>query len=152
MASALPWNRSISALVGLMLNTNYLSEDLGENPRRAAILTEFVDYIFGRNGLNWENSQTFLSTDELGHVWGNWRTKRGISGKSQEKQQKKEVGGVDKKKLLAEVCRLFNSKACKHQADKECKSAWGKTLKHVCNKFVGGGKVCLKDHSRMDHQ
>ena len=27
MASALPWNRSISALVGLMLNTNYLSED-----------------------------------------------------------------------------------------------------------------------------
>ena len=152
MASALPWNRSISALVGLMLNTNYLSEDLGGNPKRAAILTEFADYVFGRNGLNWENSQTFLTTDELGHVWGNWRTKRGISGKSQEKQQKKEVTGVDKKKLLAEVCRLFNSKACKFQADKECKSAWGKTLKHVCNKFVGGGKVCLKEHSRMDHQ
>ena len=41
MASALPWNRSISALVGLMLNTNYLAEDLGGNPKRAAILTEF---------------------------------------------------------------------------------------------------------------
>ena len=29
IASALPWNRSVSALVGLMLNTNYLAEDLG---------------------------------------------------------------------------------------------------------------------------
>ena len=32
-ASALPWNRSICALVGLMVNTNYLSEDLGGNPK-----------------------------------------------------------------------------------------------------------------------
>ena len=52
MTSALPWNRSISALVGLMMNTNYLSEDLGGNPKRAAILTEFTDYVFSRNGLN----------------------------------------------------------------------------------------------------
>ena len=29
MASALPWNRSISALVGLMMNTNYMVEELG---------------------------------------------------------------------------------------------------------------------------
>ena len=71
MASALPWNRSVSAIVGLMQNTNYLQEDLGGNPRRAAVLTEFVDYMFGRKGLNWENSQPFLSTDELTHVWGN---------------------------------------------------------------------------------
>ena len=45
MSSALPWNRSIGALVGLMLNTNYLVEDLGSNPRRAAILTEFSDWL-----------------------------------------------------------------------------------------------------------
>ena len=40
MASALPWNRSVSAIVGLMVNTNYLSEDLFSNPKRAAV---FVD-------------------------------------------------------------------------------------------------------------
>ena len=45
MASALPWNRSISAIVGLMVNSNYLQEDIGGNPKRAAILTEFTDYI-----------------------------------------------------------------------------------------------------------
>ena len=76
-----------------------------------------------------------------------------MHAKNQEKQQKREPGGVDKKKkLLAEVCSLFNMKTCKHQADKDCKTAWGKTLKHVCNKFVAGGKVCLKDHPRADHQ
>ena len=52
MSSALPWNRSIGAIVGLMINTNYLQEDIGGNPKRAAILVEFTDYVFGRNALN----------------------------------------------------------------------------------------------------
>ena len=49
MHSALPWNRSISALQGFMVNSNYCQADLGQNTRRAAILTEFSDYVFGRN-------------------------------------------------------------------------------------------------------
>ena len=65
MTTALPWNRSIGAIVGLMVNTNYLQEDIGGNPKRAAILAEFTDYILGRNALNWENCQSFLTTDEL---------------------------------------------------------------------------------------
>ena len=72
MTSALPWNRSISAVVGFMLNMNYLTEELSGNTKRAAVLTEFVDYVMGRNGLNWENNQPFLTTDELAHVWANW--------------------------------------------------------------------------------
>ncbi len=35
--SALPWNRSISALVGFMNNTNFLQADLGSNIKRAAV-------------------------------------------------------------------------------------------------------------------
>ena len=35
MASTLPWNRSISALVRLMMNTNYMVEELGGNSKRA---------------------------------------------------------------------------------------------------------------------
>ena len=150
MASALPWNRSISALVGLMLNTNYLAEDLGSNPKRAAILAEFSDYVFSRNGLSWENCQPFLTTDELAHVWAHWKSKRGLTARMTEK--KKDTTGGDKKKLLADVCRMYNLKSCRQQADKECKTAWGKTLKHVCNKFVAGGRVCLKDHPREDHK
>ena len=43
MTSALPWNRSVGAIVGLMVNSGYMQEDLGGNIKRAAILTEFVD-------------------------------------------------------------------------------------------------------------
>ena len=155
LASAMPWNRSISALVGLMVNTNYLAEDLGGNAKRASILTEFSDYIFGRNGLNWENGQAFLTTDELAHVWGNWKTKRGITAKSSTEKEKpkreRESSSYDRKKTLSELCRLFNTKTCRGQSDKECKTPWGKTLKHQCNKYLPGGKICLKDHPRLDH-
>ena len=149
MTSALPWNRSIGAIMGLMVNSSYMQEDLGGNPRRAAVLTEFTDYVLGRNALNWENCQPFLSTDELSHVWCNWKAKRGIMVKPQEK--KKEKGGQEGKKVGSDVCKLWNLKVCKAQADKECKTPWGRTLKHACNKFLVGGKICLKDHARIDH-
>ena len=125
LASALPWNRSVSAITGLMVNTNYLQDDLAGNGKRAAILTEFVDYTFSRNALNWENGQPFLSTDELTHVWANWKCKRGITGKQPEKHKKdrdhREPDG--KKKLLLDICKYYNTKACMHQADKECRDA-----------------------------
>jgi hypothetical protein len=70
MAVALPWNRSISAIAGFMLNSNYCSADLLKNMNRAAILTEFVDYSFQRNALNWVNRQPFLSTDNQGCLEG----------------------------------------------------------------------------------
>ena len=150
LASALPWNRSISAIVGLMVNTGYLQEDLGGNSKRAAILTEFVDYVFNRNALNWENHQSFLSTDELSHVWANWKGKRGIStvGIKNSEKQKKEG---DKKKSGADICKFWNAKSCKQQKEKECKTPFGRVLRHVCNKYLAGGKVCQKDHCRVDH-
>ena len=150
LASALPWNRSVSAIVGLMINTNYLRDDLSGNARRAAILTEFVDYIFSRNALNWENGQPFLTTDELTHVWANWKCKRGISGKPADRS-KKDRDPDSKKKAQTDICKFFNTKSCKNQGEKECKTLLGRTLRHVCNKYLAGGKVCQKDHSRAEH-
>ena len=149
MASALPWNRSVSAVTGLMVNTNYMQEELAGNPRRAAILTEFVDYVFSRNALNWENGQHFLSTDELTHVWANWKCKRSISSKPAEKNKKEKE--PEKKKALSDICRYYNTKSCRHQNNKECKTPMGKSLCHVCHKYLAGGKICQKDHSRADH-
>ena len=55
LASALPWNRSISAIVGLMVNTGYLQEDLGGNSKRAAILTELkLTYRVSMLPMLWE--------------------------------------------------------------------------------------------------
>ena len=145
MAAALPWNRSISALVGFMMNTNFLQTDLGGNAKRAQILTEFTDHVFGRNALNYENGHPFLTSDDLAHVWSNWRSKRSalFINKYNEKP------GVKKKN---DICKRFNTGTCPKQQDKECKTTWGTTLRHVCNKFMGNHRMCEKDHSRADHK
>jgi len=143
--SAMPWNRSISAIVGFMVNTNYLEEALGKNPRRAAILSEFTDYIFGRNALNWENGVSFLTAEEIHHVWNQWRGKRAaLFAKGFDRQ------GQGKKQ--PPICRRFQVGLCPDQSKKDCKSKFGTTLLHICNKFTGAGKVCGKDHPRKDHK
>ena len=135
-----------------MTNTRYLQDDLGGNNKRAAILTEFVDYVFNRNALNWENHQAFLSTDELSHVWANWKSKRGVSsGSSKASDKPKKDKESDKKTIQGDICKYWNTKVCKQQKDKECKTPVGKVLRHVCNKYLTGGKVCQKDHCRVDH-
>ena len=146
MHSAMPWNRSICAIVGFMTNTAYLQEDLRGNPRRAAILSEFTDYVFGRNALNWENGHGFLSSDELAHVWLQWRGKRAalFTGKYNKRPASKEK--------KSNICRKYNMGNFPKQSEKFCKSFYGTVLRHVCNKFVGGDKHCEKDHPRTDHK
>ena len=148
MASALPWNRSVSAIVGFMSNSNFLQADLSNNPKRAAILAEFTDYILGRNGLNWENGHSFISTDEMAHIWSNWKGKRAALFTTKEKTDKKPA---KQDKLRTDICKKFNFKNCPKQADKECVSFFGAKLRHVCNKFAPGGGICGKDHARLDH-
>ena len=109
------------------MNSHCLQEDIGGNPKRAAVLTEFTDYVLGCNALNREKSQPFLTTDDLTHVWANQKTKRGVHVKPTEKKKDKQ-SKFDSKKAAADVCRLQNAKACSSQADKECKTAWGRCL------------------------
>ncbi len=146
MHSALPWNRSICAIVGFMTNTGYLHEDLKGNSRRAAILSEFTDYSFGRNALNWENGRPFLTTDDLAHVWSQWRGKRASLFFT------KPVERGTKKAERDTICRRYNTGTCPRQKEKDCKSFFGVTLRHVCNKFMGSGKQCESNHPRTDHK
>ena len=152
MSSALPWNRSVSAIVGFMCNTNYLHSDLSANPKRAAILVEFTDYILGRNALNWDNGQVFITTDDMAHIWGNWKGKRSaLFVVSREKTEQKKGGGKTNTHQKNDICRKYNVKVCVKQADKDCATFLGTKLRHVCNKFMPGGAFCGKDHPRVDH-
>ena len=146
LASALPWNRSISAIVGFMMNTNYLQSDLGGLKNRAQVLTEFTDHVFGRNALNYENGHAFLTTDDLAHVWNNWKSKRAalFLGKYNERP-----GGTKKQ---ANLCKRWNMGTCPKQNENECKTTWGSILKNACNKFVAPNRMCEKDHTRTDHK
>ena len=44
-------------------------------------------------------------------------------------EKKKEKGSQEGKKTASDVCKLYNLKVCKSQADKECKATWGRTLR-----------------------
>lgn len=148
-AVALPWNRSIAAVVGFMLNSNYLSADLQGNPKRAAITTEFIDYIFGRNALNWQNIHPFITSDEMAHIWANWKGRRAslFSGRFNQTNKKQHP------KEKSNICRRFNYGDCPNQKEAECKTQYGFRLKHVCS-FVdkATGKVCEEKHSKKDHK
>jgi len=144
--SVRPWDRSIGAIVGFMVNTNFLQEDLRGNLRRAAILSEFTDHVLARNALNYANDQGFLTTEELAHTWSQWRGKRSALF-----MMKKEDKKGDKFKK-SDICRRFNNGDCPKQTEKECKSYFGTTLRHVCNKFTGPGRTCQKDHARINHK
>lgn len=151
MASVMPWNRSISAIVGYMCNTNYLQSDLSNNPKRACILAEFTDYVLGRNALNWDNGQSFITTDEMAHIWGNWKGKRLALFTTKEKVDTKKGGGKFGDRKKDDICRKYNAKVCAKQTEKECATFLGSKLRHVCNKFMPGGAFCGKDHPRADH-
>jgi hypothetical protein len=146
-AVALPWNRSIAAIQGFMMNTNYCSADLQGNTKRAAILTEFVDFAFSRNALNWENRQPFLACDDLTHAWASWKGKRAayFSGSGSKKEQSQN------KKERDDICRRYNRGDCPFKPE-ECKTSMGRKLRHVCNWVFPGGRKCGKDHAKPDHK
>jgi hypothetical protein len=151
MAVALPWNRSVGAILGFMMNTNYCAADLQNNPKRAAILAEFVDFCLGRNSLNWENKMPYLSADELTHVWASWRGKRAAffmaAGAGTDKSKK------DKLKKRDDICRRYNRGDCPYKAE-DCKTYYGLKLRHVCSYVLpgGGGRKCELDHPKPDHK
>jgi hypothetical protein len=153
MAWALPWNKSISAIVGFMNVTGFGSADLGGNPKRAAILTDFVDHILSRNRLNWENRRPFLSTDEISHVWATYKGSRhalfaASSGQKKDKNESKSKKNKDKDY----ICRKFNSPAGCPQKAEDCKTFYGIKLKHVCDALTAAGKKCEQNHTRMEHK
>jgi len=151
MAAALPWNRSISAIMGFMTNSNYLQADLGNNSKRTVVLVEFTAYILSRNALNWQNSQAFVSTDEMSHIWLNWKGKRASLFTSTQEKKRDNNRDKSKKEKGADICKRYNSGTCVKQTDKECTTFFGTKLRHVCNKYTTGGGLCEKSHPRKDH-
>ncbi len=74
----MPWNHSFAALEGFLVNSNFLSRDLGNHSAYAVgVLGRFCDYVFALNAARWRASQQFLDITELGPTWSNWLASRG---------------------------------------------------------------------------
>ena len=137
----------MGAICGFLNNTNFCAADLGQNGKRAVILTEFVDYALSRNALNWENGQAFLTADDLSHTWSTWKTKRVASLSSQggSKEKKKEQKPRD------DICRKYKAQAGCPPAEADCKTFYGNKLRHVCSFVLPSGKKCEKAHPKPEH-
>lgn len=69
LAYAQPWNKSVSALEGFLLQNNYCGTDLEGLEHQANILVGFVDYVLRENSNRWRGQEAFLSVNELKGAW-----------------------------------------------------------------------------------
>jgi len=152
MAMVLWWNKTISAIQGFLNISNYCKRDLDGRSNRAAILTSFVNYVLGRNALNWQNKQPFLATNDLLHVWATWFGQQPASAlASSSSGSKKEQPRKDRDREKNDLCRRYNNGNCPTKG-KECKTFYGVRLRHLCNARLSSGQLCEKDHPRIDHK
>ena len=68
-AFAVPWNHSFNAIEGFLHATNFCAAELSSRPNRAALLTSFVNHVFGINAKKWSSGVVFLGADELRACW-----------------------------------------------------------------------------------
>jgi hypothetical protein len=166
MHFALPWNMTIAAIQGFMRISSHCSKDLGGGGDRAKILSLFVDHVLERNAANWVDGKDFLGTGELTQTWATWNGQRGQSKGAQptrnaESYRKSEAQMSYQKKEKAKkvksgnnLCRKFNqTTGCPSGGPgAECKTPFGKPLKHGCNANNGKGGRCEGGHPRHQHK
>ncbi len=145
-----PWNKSIEAIEGFMRSSNYCAGELAGRHNRAALLTGFVNYVFGRNAAAWKNRGMFLSADDLVGVWKAWFSKQPCSVVEPERKERKDFKSFQRQKN--NLCRRFNSRTGCGKREDDCKTAFGLKLRHLCNFRLQNGRVCEKNHARHEHK
>jgi hypothetical protein len=154
MSFVMPWNQSVAALEGFLLQSNYCAADLANVDRKAHILTKFVDYVLQQNGDRWRDAEPFLAAGELKTTWSAFFGAQPVAQLGQKKGQKQQGGQkkVDPRIALG-ICFNWNLGNCGKPAG-SCMTAKGRPLKHVCDFIADPSKpndVCGKDHMRKDY-
>ena len=158
-----PWNKSISAIEGFLIQSNFCSSDLAGVDKAASTLTQFVDYIFGENADRWRAQEPFLNTGDLRSSWASFFGAKPVStlqkskqaGQNQGQSSKPKVPGATSKPAFFkfpgyfdDICRMFNMGKCAKPAG-SCSTTTGVPLRHICNYRQDLTKpvmVCGKDH------
>jgi len=92
------WNKSVSALEGFLIQTNWCNKELAGLENQASILVQFVDYVLRENSNRWRSQEPFIPIGELKGVWESFFGSRpqSLLVRSHQKQQThnmKPVGG-----------------------------------------------------------
>jgi hypothetical protein len=76
---AVPWNMSYLALENFLLPSNFCSADFGPAENQALCLTQFVDYVLGKNSNRWRDSEPFHTTGDLKATWDTFFANSGMT-------------------------------------------------------------------------
>jgi len=139
-----PWNLSISAIEGFLVQSNFCNSDLEGLDKRASILTSFVDYVLKENSNRWRGRESFITTPQLKGVWESFfgaRPQSLLKGakKGSAPSPKSVLPGQVRKfdpKLAhlykEDICVNFNLGRC-IKAPGTCATRTGRLLRHICN-------------------
>jgi hypothetical protein len=150
MAFVMPWNMSVAALEGFLINTRFCKDELGGLEKQASILTSFTDYVLSENANRWRNIEPFITHGELRAVWNSFFSARPQSVLAKRSQAAKAWKSRPFKKQFLDVCFAWNRGQCSKAAG-SCFSKMGTPLRHVCDfkeDLAEPMKVCGEAHQR----
>ena len=173
-AFAVPWNHSFNVLEGFLHATNFCAAELASRPNRAALLTSFVNHVFGINAKKWSSGVAFLGADELRACWLAFFRTRSASALASDpgstprpnshpnnnhnnhnnaNNNNRNGNPGNSGQLQTEIfCRRFNFGVCPNQRDFRC-TLPGTSIRalHLCNRSGQNGAICRRQHSAKDH-
>ena len=165
-----PWNKSVAALEGFLIQNNYCSADLASLEKQATILSQFVDYVLRENSNRWRGQDAFLTIGDLKGTWESFfggrpqsilakaksqgNTGSGGGGNSQKQGQFQGGGGQGRVNVPSgfwkdDICVMWNIGKCLKPPG-HCFTKGGKQLRHVCNHRPDPARpavACAANHS-----
>ena len=72
MAFVSPWNKSVAAIEGFLIQNHFCSSDLDGLEKQAQILSQFIDYCLRENSNRWRGHEAFLTVAELKGTWSSF--------------------------------------------------------------------------------
>jgi len=149
MAYVHPWNKSISALEGFLLQNNFCQADLEGLEKKALLLSQFIDYVLRENSNKWRGSEPFLVAGVLKGTWESFfgarpqsmlsKTRKPFKPESFSfnRQERTESRGnnftfASPNLFYDDICVMWNLGKC-IKPPGVCATKKGRPLRHVCN-------------------
>ena len=67
-----PWNKSVSAIEGFLIQNQYCTSDLEGLEKQAQILSQLIDYCLRENSNRWRGHEAFLTVSKLKGTWSSF--------------------------------------------------------------------------------
>ena len=150
-----PWNKSIAALEGFLMQSKFCFSDLEGLDKPATTLCQFIDYCLRENSNRWRGQEVFLTATELKSTWGSFFGSRPQSVLAKAKKAGQKNTGArpaynshnsnnsntaSNYNQLSSTAALFHDDICVMwnwgkcvKPPGACATKKGRALRHICN-------------------